>query len=150
MGTMGLVNGAETDVFIGYNTRDRAQVRAIVEALADCGIRVWWDETSIQPGRLIQDEMENALQSCRSAALFIGPDGIGPWERLEIRVAIGQFVRRGLPVIPVMLDSAGSEPLLPWFLREFRIVRFSGRVDFEAGVRQLIWGITGLPPVDAA
>jgi len=75
--------------------------------------------------------------------MFVGPDGVGPWERLEIKAAISQFVARGLPVIPVMLDGTGPEPMLPLFLREFRMVRFRSTKDLSVGVDELVWGITG-------
>jgi hypothetical protein len=52
-------------------------------------------------------------------------------------------MQRGLPVIPVVLGGAVSEPRLPMFLREFRVVRFQLPGGMAAGVEQLIWGITG-------
>ncbi len=131
------------DVFIGYNSRDRAQVLPIVNALELRGVVAWVDEFELPPGRLFQDEIDRVLRTCGSAALFVGADGIGPWEQLEIKAAISQFLRRGLPVIPVLLDDLDPEPPLPLFLREFRMVRFSPRTDFALTISQLVWGITG-------
>ena len=81
--------------------------------------------------------------SCRSAALFVGADGTGPWERMEIKVAISQYVKRGLPVIPVMLDGSAPDPRLPIFLSEFRMVRFGLAADVPHSIDELVWGITG-------
>jgi len=133
----------EYDVFIGYNSRDHVLVRPVVEALRTGGVRTWMDRMDLPPGTLFQDKIEDVLRSCRSAAMFVGPDGVGPWERLEIKAAISQFVARGLPVIPVMLDGTGPEPMLPLFLREFRMVRFRSTKDLSVGVDELVWGITG-------
>ncbi|GIF64566.1 hypothetical protein Ais01nite_26010 [Asanoa ishikariensis] len=131
------------DVFIGYNGRDRGRVLPIVRALRSRGIAAWVDEFELPPGRLFQDEIDRVLRSCRSAALFVGADGVGPWEQLEIKAAISQFLRRGLPVIPVLLDDAGPEPDLPLFLREFRMVRFAQETAFDLTISDLVWGITG-------
>jgi hypothetical protein len=141
MGTAGI---DDYDVFVGYNSRDMSQVLHIVEMLRDRGIRTWVDVQNLPPGRPFQDEIERVLGSCRSVALFVGADGTGPWERMEIKVAVSQYVKRGLPVIPVMLDGTAPEPLLPMFLREFRMVRFGIAEGVLAGVDELVWGITGL------
>jgi len=131
------------DVFIAYNSRDYDLVRPVVESLRARGIRTWMDQMDLPPGTPFQDRIEDVLRSCRAAAIFVGPDGLGPWERFEVRIAVSECVRRGLPVIPVMLDGAGPEPLLPLFLREFRMVRFHRSHHPTFDVDELIWGITG-------
>jgi transcriptional regulator with XRE-family HTH domain len=138
------------DIFIGYNSTDRAEVLKIVQLLQARGIRTWVDELDLPPGRLFQDEIERVLRSCRSAALFVGSDGAGPWERLEIKAAISQYVKRGLPVIPVLLDDTAADPHLPMFLREFRMVRLGLGSRIRSGLDDLVWGITGAKPMHVA
>jgi hypothetical protein len=138
------------DVFIGYNSTDRPEVLKIVQLLQARGVRTWVDELDLPPGRAFQDEIEQVLRSCRSAALFVGSDGAGPWERLEIKAVISQYVKRGLPVIPVLLDDTAADPHLPMFLREFRMVRLGLGSRIRSGLDDLIWGITGAKPMHAA
>ncbi|MEU7673589.1 toll/interleukin-1 receptor domain-containing protein [Micromonospora taraxaci] len=132
------------DVFIGYNSHDRSEVLHIVDQLQHRGVRTWVDVRDLPPGRPFQDEIERILASCRSVALFVGADGSGPWERMEIKAAVSQYVKRGLPIIPVMLDGTGPDPRLPIFLSEFRMVRFSPAVDVLHSIDELVWGITGV------
>jgi len=133
------------DVFLAHNSVDAAEVEAIGLELKKVGLKVWLDKWELPPGRLFQDEIERALPRTRAVAVLIGAGGLGPWERLEMRVAISQFVKRGAPVIPVLLPGASKEPELPLLLQEFSWVRFYsivGVVDPKA-VSQLVWGITG-------
>lgn len=131
------------DAFVGYSSVDRDLVLRIVRLLEARGIRTWVDEFNLPPGRLFQDEIELALESSRAALLFVGPDGVGPWERIEIRAAISQHIQRGLVVIPVVLDPLAPTSLLPMFLREFRMVRIDPHDGMSRGVDELVWGITG-------
>ncbi len=49
----------------------------------------------------------------------IGKDGLGTWEIFEMRACLSQFVKRHMPVIPVLLPDAPDQPQLPLFLQEF-------------------------------
>src|SRR4029077_5339326 len=44
--------------------------------------------------------------SFRSAAVFVGESGLGPWQNQEMQALLSQFVKRECPVIPVVLPSA--------------------------------------------
>ena len=57
-----------------------------------------------------------------------------------MRGFIDEFVRRKLPLIPVILDGAPALPHLPLFLRDMTWVDFR-RADPEPFER-LVWGIT--------
>jgi hypothetical protein len=128
-------------VFIGYHNPDYPNVHMIVKELHAQGIRTWIDRLNLPPGRLFQDEVELVLRTCRAAALFVGPEGVGPWERIEIRALISQFVRRSIPVIPVLMD-VDAVPAMPLFLGEFCVARVD-TTDPATGISDLIWGITG-------
>lgn len=133
------------DVFLAHNSVDKAEVEAIALELKKAGMRVWLDKWELPPGRLFQDEIERVLPLTRAVAVLVGSGGLGPWERLEMRAAISQFVKRGAPVIPVLLPSASTETGLPLLLQEFSWVRFYsnlGVADPKA-ISSLVWGITG-------
>ncbi len=131
------------DVFIAYNREDEEVVERIAEALRSLGLAPWFDKWHLPPGRVFQAQLESALPACRSVAVFVGPASVGPWERLEMRAAISMYVKRNVPVIPVLLSDIGVYPELPLFLAEFRWVKFSSDPTDHQAMNALVWGITG-------
>jgi hypothetical protein len=60
-----------------------------------------------------------------------------------MRSCVSQFVRRGLPVIPVLLRGA---PPLPLFLQEFTWVNLDKGFK-KTAIDRLVWGIKGEKPM---
>jgi hypothetical protein len=136
---------ASFDVFLSHNSRDKPTVRRIGRMLQDLGISVWLDEWELIPGRPWQDGIEEVVANARSAVVAVGGDGLGAWEKPEMRAFISEFVSRGLPVIPTLLPGAPEQVKLPVFLSQFT------RVDLRSGLNKasmdrLVWGITGRKP----
>lgn len=77
----------------------------VAEALKRRGICPRIDMELIPPGRWFQDIIQAAIPTVKSAAVFLGPHGIGKWEVVELRTFISQCVERGMPVIPVLLPG---------------------------------------------
>jgi eukaryotic-like serine/threonine-protein kinase len=128
------------DLFLSYNSRDRDAVEKIHESLKALDLRPWFDRESLTPGRLWQEEAEEGLKSCRAAAVFIGPNGIGPWESLEMRVLLTRVARQGFPLIPVALPGAPAELELPAFLAELTWVDLRTGIT-EEKIADLVRGI---------
>jgi len=101
------------DLFLSYNRRDQAAVRQIHEALKGRQLKPWFDREALLPGRLWQVEAEKGIKSCRAAAVFFGPTGLGPWENLEMRTLLTRVAQEGLPLIPVLLPGAPDKLELP-------------------------------------
>ena len=133
------------DVFISYNSRDKDLVISLAKVLKGRNIRVWIDVWEAVPGRMWQEAIEEIVQSTNSAAVCLGAGGIGPWERPEMRICLGEFVRRGMPVIPLLLPGCKKEPKLPLFLTELTWVDLRRGMDDE-GLDRLEWGIRGTKP----
>jgi len=133
------------DVFLSHNSRDKPAVRELAEALHARGLKVWLDEWELIPGRPWQEALEEIIETTRSAAVLVGTDGIGPWHNAEMRGCLSQFVKRQLPVIPVLLPGAPEAPELPIFLSEFTWVDLRAGLTAE-GIGRLVWGITGTRP----
>jgi WD40 repeat protein len=129
------------DVFLCHNNTDKPAVRQIGEKLKELGILPWLDEWELQPGLPWQRTLENQISHIKSAAVFVGKDGIGPWQHQELDAFLREFVRRGCPVIPIILDYAPNEPQLPIFLQGMTWVDF--RKQEPEPMSRLIWGITG-------
>jgi hypothetical protein len=136
---------SEFDVFLSHNSTEKPIVRTLARALQGQNLKVWLDEWELVPGRPWQEALEKIIETTRSAAILVGKDGMGPWERPEMRACLSEFVRRQLPVIPVLLPGAASEPKLPLFLKEFKWIDLREGITDDK-IQQLIWAITGVRP----
>jgi small GTP-binding protein len=137
----GKIEAHDFDVFLCHNSKDKREVRAIGEKLKQQGILPWLDLWELPPGKPWIPELEKHIMTIKSAAVFVGPDGIGPWQNLEQQALIHEFVKRGCSVIPVILPRCIKEPELPLFLRGMTWVDFR-KLDPDP-FEQLVWGITG-------
>ena len=123
------IRGKETtrdfDVFLSYNTAERATVAGIAEQLRTAGILPWFDTRDLEPGQAWQDELARQIGSIRVAAIFVGPAGVGNWQRNEVDTIVDLRTRRPeLRVVPVLLPGTPSDVKLPLFLRLFQAVDF--------------------------
>jgi formylglycine-generating enzyme required for sulfatase activity len=134
----------EFDVFLCHNGQDKPEVKEIAETLKQQGLTPWLDEWELQPGLPWQRELEKQIQNIKSAAVFVGGSGIGPWQQMEIEAYLRRFVRNQCPVIPVLLSNAPEQPELPLFLEGMTWVDF--RRLSPKPMERLIWGITGIKP----
>ncbi|HEX8065269.1 MAG TPA: TIR domain-containing protein [Thermoleophilaceae bacterium] len=129
------------DVFLCHNVGDKDEVKEVAERLKERGLLPWLDVWELPPGQSWIQGLESAIDSIKSAAVFVGSSGMGPWQRQELNAFLLNFVERGSPVIPVLLPTAAESPQLPVFLRD------KGWVDFREPrskpLAHLIWGITG-------
>jgi TIR domain len=138
-----MATSARFDVFLSHNSSDKPAVRELASALSARGLRVWFDEWELVPGRPWQEALERVIRTVHSAAVLVGPAGIGPWEEPEMRACLSEFVRRRLPVIPVLLPGTPTEPELPMFLAQFTWVDLRDGIT-PANLERLQWGITGV------
>jgi nucleotide-binding universal stress UspA family protein len=130
------------DVFLSHSSKDKPTVRKLAEELETRGLKVWLDEWELVPGRPWEQALEEIIQEAKSAVVLVGAEGIGPWEAPEIYACLSEFVKRQLPVIPVLLPGAPKQPVLPLFLRHMTWVDFRGGLTSES-LNRLQWGITG-------
>jgi TIR domain len=132
------------DVFLCHNNADKSEVRAIAQLLLARAILPWFDEWELRPGTPWQRLLEDHIGRIGSAAVFVGADGMGPWQRHEAEAFLREFNRRECVIIPVLLQGAPHEPKLPLFLQSMTWVDF--RVAAPDPLESLRWGITGNRP----
>lgn len=137
-------DAGQFDTFMCHNVADKPVVKEIGLRLRDQGLLPWLDEWELRPGMPWQRLLEEQIGSIRSAVVFVGRDGIGPWQRQELDGFLREFAQRHCPVIPVMLPGAPLEPRLPRFLEGMTWVDF--RVSAPDPMARLVWGITGHAP----
>jgi WD40 repeat protein len=160
----------EFDVFLCHNSADKHDVKRIGKRLMRGGILPWLDEWELRPGLPWQAELQRVIAKVSAAAVFVGNNGIGPWQDEELSAFLRMFVKRGCPVIPVLLPTPtgirglGTGPSklggrgrvqlrealrvqkqpfpeLPVFLAGRTWVDF--RKKSPDPLERLIWGITG-------
>jgi GUN4-like/TIR domain len=134
----------EFDVFLCHNSEDKPEVEEIAHQLKAIGLTPWLDKWELPPGRPWRRILEEQIGQVRSAAVFVGSNGQGPWQELEIDALLNEFARRGCPVIPVLLKNAPIKPNLPLFLKGMGWVDF--RQQDSEPITLLHWGITGQKP----
>ncbi|MEA2561866.1 MAG: hypothetical protein QOH06_3370 [Acidobacteriota bacterium] len=130
------------DVFLSYSRKDISAAQQIARALVERGFRPWLDVEELRPGKPWQEEVEKIISTVRAAAVLVGQEGMGPWQNREMRALLGEFLDRGLPVIPVLLPGIRRKPKLPPFLKDFAWIDFrEGFTDSE--LERFVFGITG-------
>src|SRR3954447_10647836 len=116
------------DVFLSHSSADKPAVEKLARKLLDAGLSPFLDKWNLVPGEPWQEALEEALDSSRTCAVFLGPSGIGPWQNEEMRAALQSRVsERGFRVIPVLLPQAHTPARreLPRFLTRLTWVDFN-------------------------
>jgi len=134
------------DVFLVHSSRDKPQVRAIAAKLKLRGLKPWLDEEQIPPGRSFQDSIQQAIPDSKSVAIFIGSEGLGKWQALELIALISLGLEARVTIIPVLLPGVNQIPDHVSFLKEFRWVKFTHSIEDIQALDELVWGITGHRP----
>ena len=137
------------DVFLSFSSADRPAVEELARRLEAQGLALFFDEWEMIAGRPSQVVLAEAMRDSKTCAVFLGPSRLGPWQKEEIQVAIGQRV--GDPefhVIPVLLPGAerprrGDVAHLD-FLINGTWVEFARTLDEEQAFNRLVCGIKGL------
>jgi formylglycine-generating enzyme required for sulfatase activity len=145
-----------TTIFISYRRDDsRWQARMIYDALRRVlpRERVFMDVDSIPPGADFVETLERWVGACEIMLAVIGPGWIGAADletglrRLDnefdfVRIEIREALRRGIPVVPVLLDEARMpdakalpDDLTSLARRQAETVRF---LSFDADVARLM------------
>lgn len=134
------------DVFLCYDTvsdKDKRLVKEFGNRLKARGIEPWLDDWAVRPGTPWIPQVEKQIKYIEAAAVFVGQKGVGPWQQQIIGALLTEFVERGCPVIPVLLQNASGKPKLPIFLNGMRWVDLADTDSDEDPLETLIWGITG-------
>lgn len=132
------------DVFLCHNSREKEEIRKLNELLKRERVQTWFGEDQLAPGRPWQPELERQIKNVKSAAVIVGSSGRGPWQEVEIRAFLSEFVNRSCPIIPVLLETCTTPPELPLFLSQFTWADFRQRVPDPW--KRLLWGIRGTMP----
>jgi len=143
------------DVFLSYNSQDKALVRAIDERLRDeGGLRPWLDEFAIPGGVDWEATISAALASCESCIIFLGASGWGQYHQREARLAVAKR-NPTYRVVAVLLPGADAALLKHVFgddAGRWQAVNFREGIDADAAFHALLTGIhprpESIPPLE--
>lgn len=137
---------ADYDVFLAHNSKDKESVKIIARELTERGIKYWLDAEEIIPGRFLQSKISEGIRKSKTAAIFIGTEGLGNWQDLEIKVLIDLLIEEKKPLIPVLLPGVDNISNLNPFLKQIRWVNFMDNLQELDALYDLEWGIKGKQP----
>jgi WD40 repeat protein len=134
------------DVFLSHSSADKPTVEDLARKLREAGIEPFLDKWHLIPGKLWQPELEKGLRNSRACIIFVGSEGIGPWHRQEMLVALDRAAKDpDFSVIPVLLPGYKKPADIPDFLSQRTWVEFS-TLDDEDAFHRLVSGIRGEEP----
>ncbi len=139
------------DVFLSYNgAHDRESVEQVARRLRSEGLEPWFDRWRLTAGGNWQQECLAGLQRSRTCAVFLGPNGIGPWEWEELAVALDRAAKdRSFRVFPVLLPALPDpfdSSMLPPFLSTRTWIDLRNEAEGRGAVQELINAVNGVAP----
>jgi hypothetical protein len=102
-----MVEAPLQDVFVSYSSEDSEMVRPLVGQLRDAGVPVWIDEKRMVGGRLVQDQIERAIDNCKVLLLMASARSLeSEWVPRETQLA--QAKKKG--ILPIFLEPLATIP----------------------------------------
>jgi hypothetical protein len=135
----------EYDVFISYSRPDIDIVERIARRLRDEeSLIVFLDKWELVGGEQWQGDLSESINQSKSAAIFIGPHGLGKWQNNEIQVAINIATNTNdrFRVVPVLLPGTTPKALSD-FLSLYTWVDFRQNVNDQKTFQFLVASIRG-------
>lgn len=93
------------DVFLSHASADKAVVEEIAHRLLQESVRPFLDKWHLVPGDVWVEGLEEGLDASRTFAVFVGPNGIAPWQNEEMGSALGRPSAR-----PIAASDPGAAP----------------------------------------
>jgi hypothetical protein len=143
-------------VFLCHNSLDKEQVKALALLILKTGaVRSWLDTWEIAGGRDWEDHIRREFASSWSCLVFVGKNGLGPYQQKEIGWARQRAdADPDYRVVPVLLEDADAAAIssIEEALPRIHWVRLEGgspSSDSIAGVLKALRGDRPGPPAFA-
>jgi hypothetical protein len=72
------------DAFLSYNSQDRPAIEQVAERLQGEQLDLYLEEWELTPGGEFQPALAEALHQSKTCVVFLGPNGLGPWQKQEL------------------------------------------------------------------
>ena len=101
------------DLFISHANEDKDSfVRPLAAELRRLGLRVWYDEFTLQPGDSISESIDRGLADSRCGLVILSDSFIvKPWPKKELAGLVTLQIERGQLVIPVWYKVSKQDVL---------------------------------------
>src|SRR5690348_12319567 len=86
-------------VFVTYARADSAVVIPIIERLQSAGVRIWWDQQSIEGGVDYAPEIAVAIQKCAAVLVMASDASLRSREVIQELKLAWQYKRPYLPLL---------------------------------------------------
>ncbi len=136
------------DLFLSYNSKDLAAVQGVRTLLQGRGLSVFIDRESLIVGHNWFDALQRVLDQVRAVMVFLGPNGLGGWQRREIVLALDRQTREEMqgpsfPVIPILLPGVVEPGRYSGFLLVNTFVDLRGSLDDPAALTRIERAVRG-------
>jgi hypothetical protein len=125
------------DVFISHASEDKdAFARPLAETLRDLGVRVWFDEFSLNPGDSLSRSIDKGIAGSNCGLVIVSQAFIAKkWPERELRGLVARQIATPTKIIPVWYGVTSQEVLdfSPPLHDTYAIIVTEGKaVDAEA------------------
>lgn len=115
--------------FISYSRADSSFAVRLAKNLKSAGFDVWLDQLDIPTGARWDDEVETALESCKTFMIILSPESL---ESQNVKDEIGYAIDSGKEILPVKIKSGE----IPFRLRRFQYVDFSNQ-SYQESLKEI-------------
>lgn len=137
----------EPRVFLCHNTKEKPEINQIRSFLEERNIRTYMDQYDFQSFGLWEKQLEAEIRTFKTAAIFLGKSGLGPWQVKEIDMFVDELNknaedrRMGLVILPGCSNRLIDEVTEKWpDLSKWQWTNFDQ--DEPDPVERLILGIS--------
>ena len=132
-------------LFFSYSRGNLLVVRSVAGELRRLGYRTWLDLESLRPGERWREAIDRAMAASDAMVYCISRLSLqSSWTSVELRAAR----KRGLPVVPLLVDDLPIDELPP-ALRKLHMISTAGWAPHElpSHAAQAIARAVGRPPL---
>ncbi len=114
------------DVFVSFSTKDKDNLKSIVDELRVCELEVWWSADSITDG-IWDKQLENALNSARRVLAFISENvDQSSWDYIYEEIKRAKIQGK---LIPIVIGEGGRSFAIQGIISRVQTYFF---VDFDS------------------
>ncbi|MBN9452944.1 MAG: toll/interleukin-1 receptor domain-containing protein [Bosea sp.] len=134
----------EYDVFISHASEDKSVfVRPLANALVSLGVRVWYDEHSIEYGDSIREKVDQGLVRSKCGIIVFSEFFLRkPWPAYELDGLVGnQFADNVRQLIPIWHNVTADQirkKSPPWALRKALVTKEMTAEDISIELLRLV------------
>ena len=136
----------QNDIFISYSRRDQEFVTRLAGDLDRQVAGTWFDQSAIQVGEKLRDEITEGIRACRAFILVLSPDSA---ESRYVREELNKALELGKPIIPVLYRPAKWTGEFESLVEEVQVLDLRSG-SYEENFQELVDGLVAVGAVKLA